>query len=266
MKTWSCLALALIATMALVPALVPGPAAITQEKVPQPIRVLFVGNSQIYFNDLPQMVEAVSESAPADRPRIRADRAVAGGASLERHWNRGTGKDTPRAKIAEQKWDYVILQEIYYAKPENFTKHARLFHELIRQNGAQTVLFSTASISTLYPKGFQELHDMHIALGKELKSPVAAAGNAWLTYWGDTPSAEERLGLYDADKAHPGQKGSYIYACALYAVLTGHSPVGLTNRIPKQPEGTITTEEAKRMQEAAWRVHGEVNRKAAVQK
>ena len=42
---------------------------------------------------------------------------------------------------------------------------------------------------------------------------------------------------------------------ALYAVLTGQSPVGLTHRIPKQPEDTITAEEAKKFQEAAWRVH-----------
>src|SRR5262245_62027095 len=77
---------------------------------PKPLRVLFVGNSQVYFNDLPRIVEALAESAAADRPRVRADRAVAGGASLESHWNRGTGQGTARAMIAEGKWDYVILQ------------------------------------------------------------------------------------------------------------------------------------------------------------
>jgi hypothetical protein len=228
---------------------------------PRPIRVLFVGNSQVYYNDLPQMVEALSESAPADRPRIRADRALAGGASLESHWNRGTGKGTPRAKIAEEKWDYVVLQEIFNARPDTFGKYARLFHDLIRQNGAQTILLSTASISTLYAKGFQELHDMNIALGKELKVPVAAAGRAWLSYWGEGTTPEQRLALYDPDKAHPGKKGSYIYACTLYAALTGHSPVGLTHRIPKQPEDTVSPAQAKQFQEAAWRVHQAVNGK-----
>jgi hypothetical protein len=232
-----------------------------QEKEPRPIRVLFVGNSQIYYNDLPRLVEALSESAPADAPRIRADRAVAGGASLESHWNKGDGKGTARAKIAEEKWDYVILQEIYNAKLDSFTKYARLFHDLIRQNGAQTILFSTASISTLYPKGFRELHEMNITLGKELKVPVVAAGEAWLSYWGDNSTAEQRLALYDADKAHPGKKGSYIYACALYAALTGRTPVGLTHRIPKQAEDTVTLDEAKKFQEAAWRVHQEINGK-----
>ena len=33
------------------------------------LQVLFIGNSQIYYNDLPRTVEAIAESAPADRPR-----------------------------------------------------------------------------------------------------------------------------------------------------------------------------------------------------
>jgi hypothetical protein len=223
------------------------------------LQILFVGNSQIYYNDLPRILEALAASAPEDRPRIKADRFVSGGASLERLWNAGDGKGTARAKIVETKWEFVILQEIYNVKPEAINKYTPLFHELIQKNGSRTVLLSTASISGMYPKGFEELHDMHIALGKELRVPVAAAGKAWLTYWGDKPTEEQRLALYDPDKAHPGKKGSYIYACTLYAILTGHSPVGLTHLLPKQPEETITAAEAKRFQEAAWKVHLEVN-------
>ncbi|WP_020472000.1 SGNH/GDSL hydrolase family protein [Zavarzinella formosa] len=240
------------------------PVAGAQEKelaAKKPLCVLFVGNSQIFYNDLPRLIETLSESAPAGQPRISADRAVAGGASLESLWNRGEGKGTAREKITSEKWDFVVLQEIYNVKPDSFTKHARLLDELIRKNGSKTVLLSTASISTLYPKGFQDLHEMHVALGKELKVPVAAAGKAWLSYWGDSASPEQRLGLYDPDKAHPGKKGSYIYACTLYPILTGHSPVGLTHRLPKQPEETLSPAEAKQFQEAAWRVHQEINGK-----
>jgi hypothetical protein len=65
---------------------------------PALLRVLFVGNSQVYYNDLPRLLEGLAESAPKDRRRIRADRTVAGGASLESHWNRGAGKGTLSAK------------------------------------------------------------------------------------------------------------------------------------------------------------------------
>lgn len=241
-------------------------AADDKSAAPAPIKVLFIGNSQIFYNDLPKLLEALAESAPADRPRIKADQLVAGGASLERHWNRGDGEKTAREKIAAEKWDYVIIQEIYYGKPDSFNQYARLFDELIRRQGAKTILFSTASINKDYPQGFHQLHDMHVALGKELKVPVAVGGKAWLTYWGDNPTEAERLDLYHADKAHPGVKGSYINACAIYAAITGLTPVGLTNRLPNLPEETLSPVQAKRFQEAAWHVHQQINGKAAESK
>src|SRR5580704_192975 len=109
------------------------PAQEAEKPKAKELQVLFIGNSQIYFNDLPRMVEALAESAPVDRPRIRADRFVSGGASLERLWNAGDGKGTARAKIQEKKWDFVIVQEIFNAKAESFNKYAPLFHEEIQK-------------------------------------------------------------------------------------------------------------------------------------
>lgn len=231
------------------------------DKDVNPIRVLFVGNSQIFYNDLPKILDELSASAPKDRPRIKAERLVFGGASLESHWNKGDGNDTARGKIAAEKWDYVVIQEIYYAKPEPFDKYARLFHELIGQHGAKTVLYCTAGINQDYPEGFEHLHEMHVALGKELKVPVAAAGKAWRMYWGENPTEAERLDLYHKDAAHPGLKGSYLSACTLYALITGQSPVGLTHRLPDQPEEILSPAQAKRFQEAAWQVHQKINGK-----
>ncbi len=234
---------------------------------PKATRVLFVGNSQFYYNNLHKIVEALAESAPKDRPRIHADakpsdRSVAGGATLESHWKKGLAKDTARAKITEEKWDFVILQDYSsVTSKEDYTKYATLFDELIRQKGAKTVLFSTAHVPKLFPKGFLALHERHAMVGNILRVPVASGSKAWLAYWGANPTQEQILSLYDPDKSHPGPRGSYLYACTLYPILTGHSPVGLTNRIPNQPETTITPADAKRFQEAAWQVHQETNGK-----
>lgn len=186
---------------------------------PRPIRVLFVGNSQFYYNQMPKIVELLAESAPKDRPRIvvdwrPSDRSVAGGATLERHWKFGTDKNTARAKIAEEKWDYVILQEfVGYASKESSHQYAPLFHDLIRQNGARTVLFSTAHVANKVPKGFLEVNEVNDALAKKLQVPIVPGGMAWLAYWGDNP-----------------------------------------NRLPHLPEHPITLDEAKRLQQAAWQV------------
>jgi len=247
------------ATALLAVVLTAPPAAAQEKAPPRPLRVLFVGNSQVYYNDLPRMVELLAASAPADRPRVTADRAVAGGASLESHWNKGDGKGTARARVAEGKWDFVVLQDIYTAQPDSFEKHARLFTALVRQHRGRVVLLATASVSNRYPQGFRDLHDTQAKAAADLKVPLAAAGKAWLTYWGAEPTADERLALYDPDKAHPGKAGSYLYACTLYAALTGYTPVGLTARVQKEGEDTVPPAAARRMQEAAWAVHREMN-------
>lgn len=245
----------------------PSAGAHDDKPAPKPIRVLFVGNSQFYYNQMPKIVETIAESAPKDRARITADwkpsdRSVAGGATLERHWKFGAGKNTARAKITEEKWDYVILQEFTgIAAKESTQQYARLFHDLIREHGAKTLLFSTAHIAKHFPKGFHQINEADQAVAKELKAPVVSGGLSWLVYLGDNPSEEQILALYDRDKGHPGPKGSYLYACTVYAFVTGQSPVGLTNRLPHLPEHPITPEQAKKMQEAAWRVHQETHGK-----
>lgn len=244
-----------------------GLTAAADEKAPPPVRVLFIGNSQVYYNHLPKILEGIAESAPKGRPRVLADgkpsdRSVAGGATLESHWKRGTGEGTGRGKIASEKWDFVVLQDFpVKTSKEEFARDARLFNDLIEKNGAKAVLLGIAHFPNQVPRGFQEVHERYVSVAKDLKVPIAAGGMAWLAYWGEKPTPEQVLDLYDKDKGHPGPKGSYLYACTLYAAVTGQSPEGLTHRIPGQPADALTPAEAKRMQEAAWKVHRKVNGK-----
>lgn len=184
------------------------------------LRVLFIGNRLTYANDLPKIVEALAESAPKDRPRIKPDQITSAGFMLEQHWKR-TDNGSPQARIAAQKRDAVVLQDGVYSTAdgfkkyaEGFEKHAPFFHELIDKNGAKTVLFCTATFNRLYPKSFQKMHDLQTAMGKKLKVPVAGTGKAWLTYLGDDSTPEQRQALY-SDAVHPSPKGSYLRLLAL---------------------------------------------------
>src|SRR4051812_48760329 len=71
----------------------------------KPIRVLFLGNSATYFNNLPQVFKDLAESA---KPSVHVDvKLVAdGGLKLKDHWL-GAGKKA----IESAHWDYVVLQE-----------------------------------------------------------------------------------------------------------------------------------------------------------
>ncbi|MHC4871974.1 MAG: hypothetical protein ACYTFY_09020 [Planctomycetota bacterium] len=222
------------------------------------MKVLFIGNSQMRSQNLPDMIQKLSESAPEDFPRIESCPYAAGGKTLKLHWEAGEEGDKPRALIKKGGWDKVVIQEIYSAPEDEFRKYAELFDNAVKEAGSQTIFFATANVTPFYreeftfPQSFKDLNDMQIKLGREKNIPVAPAGYAWLKYLGENSSEEELLDLYAEDRGHPGFKGSYIYACLLYAVLTGKTPVGLTSKLTGKDGETLTEEEALKMQQAAW--------------
>jgi len=220
--------------------------------------------------DLPRMVKIMSESAPADHPCLKIGAAVFGGATLKTHWEKGEEPGTPRTMISTGKWDYVIIQEIYCAGKREFEKYAALMDKVIRKAGAKTILFATANITQhyhgrlgyRYPDSFNKLNGMQVRFGRKRGIPVAAAGYAWMKYLGQKPSDKKLLDLYHKDKGHPGLKGSYIYACLLYTVLTGKNPAGLTGKFKDIRGGfSISKKEAAKMQKAAWDQYLENNKK-----
>jgi hypothetical protein len=229
-----------------------------------PLNVLFIGNSQMQCYDLPQMVKIMSESAPAGSPRISVGRALLGGKGLKGYWEAGEGQGSPRAAIAAGKWDYVVIQEIYSAKEEAFQDYATKFDDAIKKAGSKTILFATANVteyysaSYRYPDAFTRLNGMQVSFGQKQRIPVAAAGYAWMKYLGPNPAQKQILDLYHKDKGHPGAKGTYIYACLLYAVITGRTPEGLTAEFKNIRGGiAIPSKEAASMQKAAWKQYEE---------
>ncbi len=244
MKSISGLCLLLLSGIAL-------PAA-AEDAPPKPLTVLLIGNSQCPTIVGNQLLEKLAASDKGAQP-IQVAGCIKGGASLRSHWEAGTGPETARGKITAGSWDFVVLQDIYYVEAAAFLPYARNFHKLIRETGAKTVLFGTASIISDYPQGFERLHRMHVAMGKELNVPIVDASQAYFRYFGDKPTPERIESLFAKDRAHPGLQGSYLYSCGIYSVLTGRSPVGLA-----APDA-IPAEVAKSLQETAWAQHQETS-------
>lgn len=216
----------------------------------KPWRVLMIGNSQCPTIIRQQLLEKLAASDKGARG-IEVVGCVRGGASLRSHWEAGEAPETARGRIAGEKWDFVVLQEIYLIDEAAFQPYARKFHQLIKERGARTILFGTASILGDYPKGFEKLHRLHVAMGQELGTPIVDASQAYVRYFGENPSAELKESLFAKDRAHPGLQGSYLYSCLLYSAMTGRSPLGLA------APADIPAPVAKSLQEAAWAQHQE---------
>ncbi len=239
------------------------------------VRVIIIGNSQTGVYDktsgkgiynLAGMLNDMSESAPSGHPALEVTLKSVGGASLKKHWDMGDAQGTPRNMIISGRWDFVIIQEIFNAKQQEFETYASLFNDLIRKSGAKTILFATAGVTNYYspsalpyPEEFKKLNSIQVDFGKKNGIIVAPAGYAWMKYLGTHPSEEQLLDLYHKDKGHPGYKGSYIYACLLYATITGKNPKRLINEFKNLNDSglnnVISPEEASAMQKAAWKVY-----------
>ena len=218
----------------------------------KPLRVLFIGNSQINcVCDIPDIVEDLSRLAKDQKvPLILAEEVAVGGVGLEGYWNHGLG----RKRIAAGGWDWVVCNEIVYSYGGNtakFQEYARKFEGEARKVGAKMLFFATGEVESAKSKQDVMYRDA-LAMARECKGRVAGAGMAWLKAWEKQP----KLDFHYTDRAHPNAKGYYLNACVIFAALTDTSPVGLD-------PGELPKEDAEFLQGIAWQQYQEDRRKEA---
>jgi len=216
------------------------------------LRILFIGNSYTYVNDLPHLVEALSLAAGEERA-AKTDAVVPGGCTLQRHWHQ-TGA---RQAVVRRRYDVVVLQE-HSTRPVVdrwlTERYARLFDRAIRKTGAKTMFYLTWARSHL-PEMQRPLTDAYRSLARECGAALAPVGEAWEAALRARPG----LALHTADHSHPSRRGSYLAACVFYATLYGRSPEGLPARLAVSERGkrrilvSLTRADAAFLQRVAWR-------------
>jgi hypothetical protein len=187
------------------------------------LRVLFVGNSLTYSNDLPAIVEDLARADGAASVQTAA--VVFGNFSLADHLARG---DAAR-RIAEGHWDFVVLQQGPSALPESRTEliaSTRAFAALCAPVGAKLALFGVWPDSERL-SAFDSVTASYGAAAKSVGGLLLPAGRAWQLAWQRDPS----LPLYGGDGFHPGPFGSYLAALVIYEGLTGRSPAQLPDPV-----------------------------------
>jgi len=211
----------------------------------QPLRVLFIGNSFTYGNDLPGMVAAM---AAARGHAIQVGASLRGGYTLEKHVNEGKAVEMIRGR----KWDVVVLQEQSFrpvSHPDKMLLFARALHEEIEKQGARTLLFLTWAYRD-HPKMQTALDKAYSDVAKELDAKVVPVGPAWQRVLAAAPQRS----LHAKDGRHPNPAGTYLGACVFYAVLFDQSPMGLPVELHKGEKtlAKLTPAEAAALQKIAW--------------
>jgi hypothetical protein len=209
------------------------------------LRVLFIGNSLTYVNDLPAVVAAFAEAAGETPPEYRA--VVVGGFSLEDHWRQGEA----RKAIEREKWDIVVLQQGPSASAEGralLLRYARRFAPEIRRAGAKPALYMVWP-SAGRRQDFGQVSDSYRLAAEDIRGMLLPAGEAWRRVEKRAP----KLALYSGDGLHPTVAGSYVAGAVIYAQLYGRSPVGLPARLILRSGITVEVPagDARLLQEAA---------------
>lgn len=219
-----------------------------------PLRVLFIGNSYTFYNDMPQQLRQLTLSGGELRV-AQVERVVVGGRNLKQHWE----DSVARAAIAKGSWDYIVLQEHSLGAlqaPDTMRKYMRLFDAEIRNSGAQTILYMTWA-RQLKPESQREITRVYTSIGRELGALVVPVGLAWEQVQRRYPT----LVLFDPDGTHPNAKGSYLAACVFYSSLYVKAPLGLVNTICIEKDAvpfalaTLIYDEATLLQRIAWEAY-----------
>lgn len=207
------------------------------------LNVLFVGNSYVYFNNLPDMLEGIAHSL--GDITIAAQHHTHGGHMLYEHLEDGhiqayLDSDLPQYR----EWDTVILQEqstlgarIQQARagligdPENeFNTGMRGLHTLLEAHDLDVMLYMTWA-KKAFPNQITDLAAAYEKMGERYAADVAPVGMAFDRVMRERPE----LDLYLDDGSHPSAAGSYLAACVIYSELTGLSAVGASGFIAGAP-------------------------------
>lgn len=210
-------------------------------KVPDPAagrrpKILFVGNSQIFYNGLSGMFVNIvhSQGHKSDVKELSsiyytlkqyADLEDKGGAMLDK-------------TLCNQKWDFVILQEspvkaLSSVASDEMFPPSRILDEKIKAAGGQSVFLMTWAPKDGMKVGWKKLDreavqaDLalsYMTIADELDALVIPAGVGFMRCVEDNPDIE----LWDNDGQHPSSAGSYLTACILYSVIFQESPENCT--------------------------------------
>jgi len=201
-------------------------------------KVLFLGNSYTYVNDLPTLIKNLATNSGNI---LEKDQNTLGGYTLEAH----STNTTSLSKISSNNWDFVIIQgqsqrpsfppsqvetDVFpFAKilndsvvANNTCSETLFFMTWGRQNGDQSNCSFYAPLCT-YEGMQQRLRESYLQMALDNNASVAPVSMAWkkareLT--GDT------INLYNSDESHPSIYGSYLTACVFYASIFNKNPIG----------------------------------------
>ena len=185
--------------------------------------VLILGNSRVYYNNMPYMLREIADSACSPVRYAIASRTI-GGARFEELWNDATAQS-----LLKRHWDLVILQgesggQTSDAASAGFARYGeKLAAAAAATNSPVALIVNWAYAESLYADLAPGARSRHISAIEASHRGLAASANASLIetvqVWEEAHAADRSLALTLADGNHPTRAGTYLSALMVYGFL-----------------------------------------------
>ena len=194
-------------------------------------RVLFIGNSHTYMNDLPEMVQALAREV--GDTALRTASIAEANYALEDHMYAGVATSALRTS----RWEWVVLQQGTSALPESQVHlefWTREFRPWIVGAGATPVLYQIwPTVSRRFDADAALTSYWNAAAAVE--GILAPAGDAFTA----ALAADPTIGVYSSDGLHASHRGTYVAALTIIARILAVDPETLSPRIPGVREDSL---------------------------
>ena len=173
------------------------------------LKVLFIGNSHTFVNDMPALF-----SEAARRDNIRCDVVMCTGSGW--HLSQHVKEPDIRFNILHGHYDYVVLQEYTHPFGPEKSMHEAVakLGEWIRAAGSTPVMYMMWAKKG-HPEEQAELTNAYTSCAKEINALLAPVGVEWWKLLAEKPD----LDLYRSDGEHASLKGSTLAADIIWKTI-----------------------------------------------
>ena len=191
------------------------------------MKVLFIGNSFTYFNDLPAMVQAMADAAGI---KAQTHMVAFGGYFLRQHTDPEDKHYGEALEALKEPWDTVVLQEQSKAPavaPEIFAEGVAKLMPYIEAAGAKPLFYMTwpyrqgsrklESSGMEYQEMFEKLTEAYEAEMTRYGASGVRVGEAFVKLQEKYPY----ITPYLPDCYHPNPAGTYLAARRFFETLFG---------------------------------------------
>ena len=182
------------------------------------MKILFIGNSHTYMNDMPQLVREMMEAVTNESCEVVM--LAYSGRPLK--WHMEEEYFSVRFNLLYGGYDYCVIQEQAHpmAPEEDTEKYTARIIGLCREVHTIPVIFETWA-EKAKPENQNEMNRRYRKIASEQQAKLAPIGEVWEKVLAElNPDSD----LYFRDGEHASPAGDYLAAMVIVKTITGSLP------------------------------------------